>query len=303
MSYEPQRRPPGPPAHRQGSTGISAATLAVASAASALAAFVVHHLWGPGTVLSAAATPVIVALTSEFLRRPVARVPTLQEIGAARLAPARERVPSGAYRSQGATARSARYAAPRGDDQPPAPPRAGYAIRGDRPRAARPPRGRGDGADPPAPAYRYVRPRRAWWRPALLTGLVALGLVAVAFTLSDLAVGHAVTGRGHATTLFDFGAGSSSRRSPRPTDKPTTTGNPAPRAPATRPSKATTAPGRAAPQVGSSIPGSSQRQTTTPAPSAPSPPPSTPSGTPSSRSSTPPASPPAGSGSQAPAKP
>jgi hypothetical protein len=58
--------------HRRG--GISIGTLSVASAASAAAAFAASHLWGSGTVLSAALTPVVVTLVSEFLRRPVDRV-------------------------------------------------------------------------------------------------------------------------------------------------------------------------------------------------------------------------------------
>jgi hypothetical protein len=54
--------------------GISLQTLGVASAASAVASFTASHLWGPGTVASAALTPVVVALVSEFLRRPVHHV-------------------------------------------------------------------------------------------------------------------------------------------------------------------------------------------------------------------------------------
>jgi hypothetical protein len=54
--------------------GISVQTLGVASAASAVASYTASHLWGPGTVASAALTPVVVALVSEFLRRPVHRV-------------------------------------------------------------------------------------------------------------------------------------------------------------------------------------------------------------------------------------
>jgi len=306
VSYEPQGRPSDPialAAHRPGPTGMSATTLGIASAASALAAFVVHHLWGPGTVLSAAVTPVIVALTSEFLRRPAARVSSLQEIGAARLTPSRERVSGGPSRAQAGADRSVRYAGGR-EDGPPPPSRSEYSVRRARFGAAGPARAdRGDRAGTPAPAYRHLRPRRPWWRPALITGLVAFALVAVIFTVSDLAVGHSVTGGGHATTLFGFGARSSPSATPKSTDRSTSTGKPASKAPATKPPKATTAPGSAAPGVGSSIPGSSSRQTTTPAPSTPPAPPGARSGTPSSHSSTPPPSPPAGSRSQAPGAP
>ncbi len=317
MSYAPQDRPPAPPepaAQRQGSPGISAATLGIASAASALAAFVVHHLWGPGTVLSAAATPVIVALTSEFLRRPAERVSSLQEIGAARLVPARERATSGAPRARDGAARSAGYGGSHLDDRTPFGP--GYGGRPRRPGAARSPRAPDvrssrapDGpARSAAPDYQYLGTRRPWWRPALLTGLVAFALVAVIYTVSDLAVGHSVTGGGHATTFFGGGGRPSPSRapkSPRSPGKPTSTGKPAPKAPAqtTRRPKATTAPGSAAPQIGSSLPGSSQRQQTTPTPSTSAPAPAAPSGTSSTRSSSPPPSATAGSRSHAPGVP
>ena len=54
--------------------GLSVRTLAIASAASALATFLVPMIWAPGTIAAAAATPVIVALISEALSRPVEHV-------------------------------------------------------------------------------------------------------------------------------------------------------------------------------------------------------------------------------------
>ena len=52
----------------------SLTTLTIASLSSAAAAVVVHHLWRAGTILGAAATPVLVTLFAEALRRPVERV-------------------------------------------------------------------------------------------------------------------------------------------------------------------------------------------------------------------------------------
>lgn len=49
-------------------------TLAIASVASALAAYVVQAIWRPGTLIAAATTPVIVALLTEALNRPVSHV-------------------------------------------------------------------------------------------------------------------------------------------------------------------------------------------------------------------------------------
>jgi hypothetical protein len=55
-------------------SGISPQTLVIASLASAAASFAVARIWGPGTLLGAATAPVIVALVSETLRRPMRTV-------------------------------------------------------------------------------------------------------------------------------------------------------------------------------------------------------------------------------------
>lgn len=57
--------------------GISVVTLIIAAAASASAAFVVSRVWGTGTLVGAAVTPIIVAVVTELLRRPVTRLPDL----------------------------------------------------------------------------------------------------------------------------------------------------------------------------------------------------------------------------------
>ena len=57
-----------------GRGGLSVRTLAIASAASALATYLVPMIWRPGTIAAAAATPVIVALISEALSRPADHV-------------------------------------------------------------------------------------------------------------------------------------------------------------------------------------------------------------------------------------
>jgi hypothetical protein len=49
---------------------MSLTTLLVTAAASAAAAVIVHALWEPGTIPAAAATPVLLSLFSELLRRP-----------------------------------------------------------------------------------------------------------------------------------------------------------------------------------------------------------------------------------------
>jgi hypothetical protein len=54
-----------------GGGGLSATTLLIASLSSVAAAFVVHEFWQGGAILGAAVTPVIVAIVSEALRKPV----------------------------------------------------------------------------------------------------------------------------------------------------------------------------------------------------------------------------------------
>lgn len=68
-----------PPPSRPGrGDGISVVTLVIASAASASAAFVVSRVWGTGTLIGAAVTPIIVAIVTELLRRPAHRLPDLR---------------------------------------------------------------------------------------------------------------------------------------------------------------------------------------------------------------------------------
>jgi hypothetical protein len=59
--------------------GLSITTLAISAAASVAAAVVVHEVWKGGAIIGAAVTPVIVAVVSESLRRPVDRVTSIRE--------------------------------------------------------------------------------------------------------------------------------------------------------------------------------------------------------------------------------
>jgi len=58
------------------SSGVSLQTLIIASIASAAAAYGASRIWGTGTLISAAITPVVVAIVSELIRRPVQTVAT-----------------------------------------------------------------------------------------------------------------------------------------------------------------------------------------------------------------------------------
>ncbi|HEU0315689.1 MAG TPA: hypothetical protein VFR49_00080 [Solirubrobacteraceae bacterium] len=151
--------------------GISVGTLGVAAAASAAASYTASHVWGSGTVLSAALTPVIVALVSEFLRRPVDRVAATAQ----RVAPIVPRTPPGAA------------GAP--DRRPPAPAR--------------------DETQDWSPVTYETTPSPGWrprWRLVLATGLLAFVIVVAVYTVPDLLVGHSITGAGGSTTFFSGGA-------------------------------------------------------------------------------------------------
>jgi hypothetical protein len=148
---------------RQQQGGLSITTLAISAIASMAAAIVVHKFWKGGAIYGAAITPVVVALVSESLRRPVDRVTALRE------------------------ERRTRPHAQRG--QVPVPPvtepaRADpYGIwEDDRQRS---------GLDP-----RHVK-------VALVTGLVAFAIGAFLLTSGELVFGGSVSGGGKKTTIFN----------------------------------------------------------------------------------------------------
>jgi hypothetical protein len=82
--------------------GLSLQTLIVASLASLTAAIVTSHFWRGGTPITAAITPVIVAVASELYRRPAERITKLGTRAAAGTTGQRERVTTGPPPSPGA---------------------------------------------------------------------------------------------------------------------------------------------------------------------------------------------------------
>src|SRR5689334_17597993 len=64
---------PGAPEQKSGG-GLSIQTLLISALAAVAAATIVPMLWEKGTIIATAMTPVIVALVSEGLRRPVQQV-------------------------------------------------------------------------------------------------------------------------------------------------------------------------------------------------------------------------------------
>ena len=69
---------PSTPAPKEQSVGLSPVTLVIASASSVAAALVVSRVWGPGTLVGAAVTPLIITLVSEALRRPAEKITVIR---------------------------------------------------------------------------------------------------------------------------------------------------------------------------------------------------------------------------------
>ena len=214
---------PGPGRNeKRRASGVSLQTLIIASVASAAAAYGASRIWGTGTLISAAITPVVVALVSELLRRPVQtvattakRLPPVHPLPAVRpRTSATPRDPTDAVQDPGQV---------RTDPTSPAPPPAPFTQ-------PRPPQ-RVEPAADSAPGSGATLPHQttadAWrprWRPAVLTGLLAFAIVVALFTVPDLIAGHSVTGNGQPTTFF--GASTHKDTNTGPTTTVTTTGSP-----------------------------------------------------------------------------
>jgi hypothetical protein len=225
----------------------------------------VSRIWGGGTLIGAAVTPVIVALVSEGLHRPARAVSTVRESRAARFDPVAE----------------GRRGMREGDlaDARPAP----ANVAGER-RVHRPGRERPGGERKP------LRLPRRRVLLAMATGLVAFTLVGVLLTGTELVFGDSSVATSSKRTTFFGGSGSKAQgddakdeeqttpKETSTTTTPTTTEEPAPEAttptePVT-PTATTPDPGGAAPTAPAPAPPQTDPGAT-PAP-APATPPTTP---------------------------
>lgn len=142
--------------------GIELSTLVITAVASACAAYVTSVVWAPGTLASAALTPVIVALVKEMLARPAKAV--------TRAVPVRGVV------------RSARENEHAGPAQPFEPADERVAQQGEL----------------AGPSGGFSR--RAW-QTAIVTGLLGFLVAAVIITVPEYVAGKSASGSGQ-TTLF-----------------------------------------------------------------------------------------------------
>jgi hypothetical protein len=166
--------------------GLSIQTLLISAGAAAAAATIVPLFWKQGTLFATAMTPVIVALVSEALRKPVEHVKSVAPRVARRSGTgAALRRPADARDHAGVGARG------RGPERfEPLPPH-----RRDETPATR--------SDDPFGLRAADRGPRPWLKVGLVTGLLAFVIGAGVVTASELAIfGGSVSGERGRTTIF-----------------------------------------------------------------------------------------------------
>jgi hypothetical protein len=169
--------PPAPPADR----GIDLTTLFLSAIASAAAAYITSKIWAPGTLFSAAMSPVIVALVKEGLRKPTEVVANVVPT----VVPASTRWSRSSASEPGLVVDGEPEPAPRVDP--------------DAPHVVLPP----VVATETGPVRVYsTRGRRLRWRLAVLTGLLGFGICVVLYTVPELISGKSIGHGGRATTLW-----------------------------------------------------------------------------------------------------
>ncbi|WP_354701460.1 hypothetical protein DSM112329_01774 [Paraconexibacter sp. AEG42_29] len=166
-----QQQPPAAPPAPAPASAVDLPTLIITAIASALAAYICSKVWEPGTLASAATTPVLVAIGKELLRKPTEVVTTA--------------VPP---------VLPGRHPRPRPASGP------------DEPTTVEPAPG-ADIGEPAivavtAPVVTTPEPggRRLHWRVAVITGLLGFVLAAAVITLPQLIKGGGTTYFGGGTT-------------------------------------------------------------------------------------------------------
>ena len=208
-----------PERQKEKSGGLSLQTLLISAAAAVAAATIVPMLWEQGTIVATAMTPVIVALVSEGLRKPVQHVSAV----APRVA-----------RRSGTGAAVRRYEPAAADTRHPE----RMGARGDGPERFEPlPRHLRDEApavsdDDPFGLRRRDR-RGPRLKIALITGLLAFLIAAAVVTASELTLFGGSVSSNQRTSLFG-GKKSTSKKEATPT--PTATETPQDATPTPTPS-------------------------------------------------------------------
>jgi len=191
------------------SRSVDLTTLAITAVASAAAAYACSKIWAPGTLPSAALTPVLVAVIKEALHRPTEVV--------SRAVPAR-----GVVRSAGSNEPARRRPTAKEEPTRVAEPLISYTR------------------------SRSTISRR--WRLAIITGLLGFVLCVLVLTVPELVAGGSASGGGRQTTLFGGESKKKQRERTETTTTPTRTVTPPQRTvTAPPPTKTVPAPTTAAP--------------------------------------------------------
>jgi hypothetical protein len=259
-----QRRPSAPPPQAPPpaqDAGIDLTTLFLSAVASAAAAYVTSKIWAPGTLFSAAMSPVIVALVKEGLRKPT------EVVTAAVPAVGRPLRPGSPVRGRVMRRRS------------PGPPVA-QPLPDDLPEhfdaGAPPPHPPPQAGAEAGPVRMYsTRGRRLRWRLAVLTGLLGFAICVVVYTLPEIITGKSVGRAGQATTFFPGKANKKSGSSTPVTTSTTESGTTTSTTTTTQ-QNTTTEPAQTVTDTVTTPAAPPADTTTTPAAPAPAPPPTTP---------------------------
>lgn len=204
------------PEGQKKSSGLSVQTLLISAVAAVAAATVVPMIWESGTILATAMTPVIVALVSEGLRKPVQTVSAVAPRVARRSgtgAAVRRFEPAAAE-----TTHPERVGA-RGDGPERFEPLPGH-LRDDAPSVR---------DDDPYGLRKAQRPARPRLKIALITGLLAFVIAAGVLTVTELATGGSVSSN-QRTSLFGGStkkSKSKAKEDAKPTATPSATQTPA----------------------------------------------------------------------------
>lgn len=198
-----------PDGQKEKSSGLSIQTLLISATAAVAAATVVPLFWEHGTILATAMTPVIVALVSEGLKKPV------QTVSAAAPRVARRSGTGAAVRRFEPAAADTRH-------------HESVGARGKGPERFEPlPDHLRDDApavrdDDPYGLRKAQRPARPRLKLAVVTGLLAFVIAAGVLTVTELAAGGSVS-TNQRTSLF---GGSTKRSNSKAKDKATPTPTP-----------------------------------------------------------------------------
>jgi len=166
-------------------SGIELTTLVISALASAAAAYITSKIWAPGTLFSAAMSPVIVALVKEGLRKPTEVVANVVPT----VVPASTRWSRSGAGDPGLVV-----------DPGPLPPEPDAHVDPDAPHVVLPPV---VAAAETGPVRVYsTRARRLRWRLAVITGLLGFGVCVVLYTVPELLAGKSIGRSGNATTLW-----------------------------------------------------------------------------------------------------